>query len=314
MAALILESHHMELLMQSWNDLSMEKLLSWENMGIITMSSTTVVGAAEVVDAVESETLNIDCNVDDMMIEQQECQMNEEESPIFESQWKMVQWKKKQQNAKEQRRRNATTSNPEEDIDTIAKLLGPALRQSNTGSIYSSISIRREDGLCQLKYPESRGYAMVEVNIGRCSMLTGIESNEAWKHYDYRTKILVPSAVDPLYIQAMKMVKTATKRMSQRQDGRRMMFRRVEPPTTMIEDSEDDQHHPLDRTLPRNQQKKFKRDPIVQRHRAEKRGKKNTILNYLQTVIFSAALYMITTRRSRVMYSYHYGCGYGCGC
>lgn len=114
----------------------------------------------------------------------------------------------------------------ENELDSIAQSLAPALGVSNTGSTFSSISIQRNEGLVQLKYPENGGYAQVEVNIGRLSKVQSIDVNEAWKHYDFRMKCATTGPADLIYIQAMKLVKMITDRYAERRDGKKSVFKR----------------------------------------------------------------------------------------
>lgn len=113
-----------------------------------------------------------------------------------------------------------------DDIDTIVKSLAPAIGISTTGSICSSISIQQNGNLCQLKYPETNGYAIIEVNLARCSKVKDLDSREAWKAYDFRTKIVVQSPTHHIHILAMKLIKNITASLKQRKDGKKMIFKR----------------------------------------------------------------------------------------
>lgn len=113
-----------------------------------------------------------------------------------------------------------------DDIDTIVKSLAPALGISTTGSICSSISIPQDGNLCQLKYPETSGYGIIEVNIARCSRVQDLDSREAWKAYDFRTKIVVDSPINPIHILAMKLIRNITDVLKKRKDGKKMIFKR----------------------------------------------------------------------------------------
>ena len=112
------------------------------------------------------------------------------------------------------------------ELDTIGKLLQPVLGVSSTGSICSSISTQQDGALVQLKFPESYGYAIVEVNLALVSKVQHLDSNEAWKAYEYRSKIVVPNALDNLYIQATKLILGVTERLTKREDGKRTVFRK----------------------------------------------------------------------------------------
>jgi len=127
------------------------------------------------------------------------------------------------------------------DLDTIGKLLQPVIGVSNTGSICSSISTQQDGALVQLKYPESNGYAIVEVNLALCSKVAHLESNEAWKAYEFRCKIVVPSAVDNVYTQATRLIRTAVERMSKRDDGKKSVFRRNQKQDQRDLDDQDDE-------------------------------------------------------------------------
>lgn len=112
-----------------------------------------------------------------------------------------------------------------DDIDTIARSLAPHLGPSTTGSIFSSISIQQADGLTQLKYPEGDGFGLVEVNIARFSKVQHLDSNEAWKAYDFRTKMVVSGPLDPIHIQATRLIRTISDRLKNREDCRKTVFR-----------------------------------------------------------------------------------------
>lgn len=172
-----LTKSQIELLVETYNEISTEPFLSLESTAIITTSSTTATGPAQLVDVPDSGPSN------------------------------------------------ATERLENDDLDTIGKLLAPQLGTSNTGSICSSISIQQDDGLTMLKYPEDRGYAIVEVNLARFSKVAHLESNEAWKAYDFRTKIVLDTPLDHIHILAMKLIRNVTERLRTREDFKRSHFK-----------------------------------------------------------------------------------------
>jgi hypothetical protein len=117
-------------------------------------------------------------------------------------------------------------SSSKKDIDTIVESLASALGISSIGAICSSISIQQKKGLVQLKYPESCAFGIVEINVARCSAVSHLDSSEAWKAYDFRTKIVVFSEMDSIYTQAIKMIQLAVQRLSELKIARRQYFGR----------------------------------------------------------------------------------------
>lgn len=190
-------------LLETFNELSMERSLSLDIMETTTTSSTTATGPALAVDVPELDA------------------SNKEDTEI-------------------------------EDIDTIVRSLAPALGLSTTGSICSSISIQQNGALCQLKYPETNGYAIIEVNLARCSKVADLDSREAWKAYDFRTKIVVPAPTHHIHILAMKLIRNITDNLKKRKDGKKTTFQRK-----ALASSEEDEAGPSHRRLKARKRTRF---------------------------------------------------------
>lgn len=173
-----LEERQLKILLDTYNELSMDQSLSLENTETTTTLSMTATGPLQRVAAVELEASN------------------------------------------------STQSTVDHDLDTIGKLLAPQLGTSTIGSICSSISLQQNGGLTMLKYPENAGYAIIEVNLARFSKVAHLDSNEAWKAYDYRTKIVVQNNLDHIHILATKLIKNITERLRHRDDFKKTVFRK----------------------------------------------------------------------------------------
>jgi len=184
------------------------------------------------------------------------------------------------------------------DIDIIERCLAPQLGPSTIGSIFSSISTQRDGKLVQLKYPEKNGFAQVEVSIGQYSKVQLFESSEQWKAFDYRTKIATTGPLDPIYSQAMKLIRMICERVKDRDDARKTTFYPRQG-ISETEEHSDDPINDLSTTATRSAHKRARSD------RSTSTGKER-LLDFLKQTIFSPPKSLFSSRLwLKSTYRYH---------